>query len=374
MSHLCFGHLHSIIFAARMFRTIFLFLFLPLVFGCRYQAKETIVVPRLNSAFYTEVLEQINDELDANPKNDDLVIQKLYYCEQLGWPMDCISALEAWRTKYGMDNQLVEQYMAYYQQHDMHDDLLRLIEVWNNDYGLEDRFAKPYIISLVKSRRKAEANKALKKYAELYRTDDDISFLSAQYLALENRLFAAFYLSKLHKRRPVNELTDEYGRLLVQLGYIELGSKYLQTYASAYATDRDWNVSVASLLDSRNAFQQSRSFLMPYIEEDTLVYFVSRSFQMELLWDSAVWYLNTAIAKDSTDGMPWYKKGRLYEDRGWISYSLPFFERAIELNPNDTAAWKRKNLIERKIAYLQRRKMEQNVLPVLEIQSKKIEN
>ena len=87
---------------------------LILVFlSCNSSNENKIVVPKLHAGFYSEALERINDKLKSDPENSRLVDQKLFYCNQLGWPTTCISALDAYKQTHGMTNQLVEQYIAY---------------------------------------------------------------------------------------------------------------------------------------------------------------------------------------------------------------------------------------------------------------------
>ena len=84
------------------------------------------------------------------------------------------------------------------------------------------------------------------------------------------------------------------------------------------------------------------------------------------MWDSAAFVLQRIVLKDTANRKPIWKLGRLYEERGLLFRSLQYFETLIDLNPNDTIAQQKIDLIQRKIAYLQRLKFEENKIPVIE--------
>ncbi|MEM7299346.1 MAG: hypothetical protein AAF391_13900 [Bacteroidota bacterium] len=73
-----------------------------IIFSCSNHRKQEIVVPKLHAGFYAGALDQINEQLSSDPSNTNLIEQKLYYCDQLGWPTNCLSALDKYKAKYGM--------------------------------------------------------------------------------------------------------------------------------------------------------------------------------------------------------------------------------------------------------------------------------
>ncbi len=345
-----------------------------LFFACGQPTNDKIVVPKLHAGFYSEALERIDSELQSSPDDNRLIEQKLFYCEQLEWPATCISALDAYREINGMTNQLVEQYIIYYKTHERYQLLLDVIDRWGEEYDLDEKFTETYIDGLTRLGRKASATIELKEYLRANQSLEAISFASQQYLRLRDTTMAAYNLSKLYELDSGHELMWEYGKILVKLGYHERGFGVMDQFVKQYPEDYDTQLSYAWLLKSAERNKMARQVLMPFSEKDTVVYILANWYQKDQLWDSAGLMLSKVVAGDSTSRKPIWKMGRLYEDRGWLLSALPYFEHLTDLDPNDTLAQQRIDLIQRKIAYLQRLKFEENKIPTIDLQPKKIEN
>lgn len=352
----------------------FIFILILVLIGCSSPSKDRIIVPKLHAGFYADALERINDELKSDPDDERLVDQKIFYCEQLQWPTTCISALNVYKESNGMTNQLVKQYIAYYKQHERYQLLLEVIDRWGKEYDLEDEFTETYIDCLTRLDRKELATIELKEYLKNKQSLEAILFVSNQYLQLEDTAMAAYNLGKLYKLDKANDLMWDYGRILVSLGYIELGLSILNSFVNQHPNDFDIQLVYALLLEQTDRNSDARKVLKPFAAKDTVAYLLVDWYKKDLMWDSATYVLNEVVANDSTVRKPIWKLGRLYEDRGWFLSALPYFEYLLELDPVDTLAQQRIDLIQRKIAYLQRLKFEESKIPTIELQPKKIEN
>ena len=347
---------------------------LLILFSCTSPKQDKIVVPELHAGFYSNALDQINDKLKSDPNNTRLVDQKLFYCEQLGWPTTCISALDTYKQLYGMTNQLVKQYITYYQRHERYQLLLEVFDKWNEEYGLKKEYTKTYIDCLSRTGNRKRAFNELRQYLIDHQSTDDFVFASTQYLRLQDTALAALNLSKLYKKGTQNELMWEYGNILFELGYQEFGFEVLDDFVKSNPTNESMQLTYARLLEEANRNHEARAAIKPFSERDTIAYLLADWYLKDQMWDSAGLILEKVIEKDSSKRKPIWKAARLYEDRGWFSYSMSYYEHLIEMNPTDTLAAQRIDLIQRKIAYLQRLKFEENKIPIIELQPKKIEN
>lgn len=356
-----------------MIRGSVFFLFLVFI-GCTSPKSDRIVVPELHAGFYSEALETINDELDSDPDNIRLVDQKIFYCEQLDWPTTCIAALDAHKEANGMTNQLVEQYISYYEKHRQYQQLLDVINRWGEKYDLEDKFTETYINCLTRLDYKELATIALKEYLKENQSNEAVAFASRQYLFLNDTTMAAYNLGKLYRHDKSDDLMWEYGRIMVSLGYLEVGFDALERYKNRFSNDVKLQLTYADILFNNGRRPEARAAIRPYLSEDTISYLLAEYYQEDLMWDSAGYVLSTIVEKDSSAREPLWRLGRLYEDRGWFLSAIPYFEYLLELNQGDTIAQKRIDLIQRKIAYLQRLKFEENKIPTIELKPKKLEN
>lgn len=345
-----------------------------LILGCSQPKSDKIVVPKLHAGFYAEALDRINKELKSSPDDTRLIDQKLFYCEELEWPTTCIGALDAYREIHGMTNQLVEQYIIYYKTHERYQLMLDVIDRWSKEYDLKEKFTETYIDGLTRLGRTATATIELKEYLKTNQSLEELVFASKQYLRIGDTTMAAYNLSKVYELDSSSELMWEYGNILVALGYDELGFDVMDQYVRSRKDNFNIQLTYAKLLQSTNRSGAARSVLQPFITRDTVAYLLANWYQKEFLWDSASYMLSTVAANDSTARKPIWKLGRLYEDRGWFLASIPYFEYLIKLNANDTLAQQRIDLIQRKIAYLQRLKFEESKIPTIDLEPKTIEN
>lgn len=352
----------------------FAFILVLISIGCTTSSKDRIIVPELNSAFYPDALERIDDAIKSAPDDERLVDQKLFYCEQLEWPTTCISALDKYKEVNGMTNQLVEQYIAYYQQHAEYALLLEVIERWSEEYDLREKYVETYINSLTQLDKQVSARLVLRNYLKSNQSLNAISFASEQYLVLRDTAMAAYNLAKLYKLDNDNDLMWEYGKILVALGHHESGLDIMGNYVRENKENFDMQLSYAQMLEKASRNKDARMVLKPFSDMDTASYFIVDLYRKDQMWDSARFVLERVIAKDSSKRKPIWKLARLYEDRGWFLSSIPFLEYLVDLNSNDTLAQQRIDLIQRKIAYLQRLKFEESKIPTIELEPKKIEN
>lgn len=342
--------------------------------SCTSATKDKIIVPELHAGFYTNALDQINEKLQSDPDNSRLVDQKIFYCEQLGWPTTCISALDKYKQVNGMTNQLVKQYIQYYNRHERYQLLLDVFDKWDEEYGLKAEYTKSYIECLTKTGKRKRAINELRKFLIDNKSGDDFFFASDQYLRLKDTALSALNLSRLYKLEPSNSLMWEYGNILFALGYQDMGFKVLDDFALNNASNEEMQLTYARLLEQADRNSEARMILKPLANQDTVAYLLADWYLKESMWDSAGLVLEQIIEKDSSKRKPIWRAARLYEERGWFSTSMRYYEYLLDLNPTDTLATQRIDLIQRKIAYLQRLKFEEEKIPTIELQPKKIEN
>ena len=342
------------------------------IFSCS-PPRVPIIVHEISDSFYSQTLAQINRKLSDNPSDLHLIEQKLYYCDQLNWPTTCISALDEYKKQKGMMPQLLNKYIVYYTRHGRYQLLYEVIDKWSREFDLENQSMKPRITALAKLSKIDQAGILLRNYMINKRSFDDILFASEQFLELKDTLFATYYLGKLRELDTNHPLVhDHYAYMLLELGYEEKAIDILEEYSLVYQDDFDFQSRLSLIYFNKGDFTSSRDRLKNFLDQDTVIYRIVDIFLEEKKWDSAHYYVDKIIARDSLDTKAWWKKARMYEDQGWLSHSLNYFDHLISLNPNDSLAFHRVALVRRKIAYLQRLRFEENKIPLRVIEPQKI--
>ncbi len=344
------------------------------IISCAPQ-RDRIVVPVVNNDFYSSALTRIDDDLEDDADNLKLVEQKLYYCDLLDWPETCISALDELKRQKGMTPQLLDQYMTYYSRHELYQPLLDVVDRWSVEFDLENEYRREKILGLVRSSRRDEAYRYLLTYMADRNTTEDFKFASSSYLELKDSLMASFFMGRLSQQKPDDELVLEvYPYLLFDLGYEERSFEILERKAAVNPDDYLLLTDLANKYESTGRLASARDKLKNFIEIDTVVYRIADLYLKEDLWDSAHRSIDVLINRDSLNRDAWFKKATMYEDRGWLSYSLNYYDHVVYLDPNDTIALERATLVREKIAYLQRLKIEEDRLPLPVLKSKRLIN
>lgn len=332
-----------------------------------------IIVHKLESNFYNKALDRIDEELKSDISNERLIDQKLYYCEQLEWPTTCISALDTYKSQHGMSNQLLEQYVAYYSKHQQYQLLINTVDSWSQAYDLKDQFHQPLIEALVSLRKKKRASIELRNYMIGKTSPIDLEFASRQYLLLGDTTMSTFYLGRLFKTDSTNELMVEYGKVLITLGFKQKGFFLLESMTHHKMNNEDYHLMLARLYEKHENLEKAIATAKSYTATDTISYLISDWYLRLNQWDSAVNYINTVIERDSANTKAIWKKARMYENRGLLVSSLKFYNELYNQNPTDTITSYRIDLIQRKIAYLQRKKFEESKIQIREIEPLKID-
>ncbi len=345
-----------------------------LLFSCSFSQKDRIVVPELHARFYVEAMDRINAQLKSDSNNTELIDQKLFYCEQLYWPVTCMTALDSYRKLHGVNNQLIEQYITYYQKHEQHQFLFDIIEKWDNEFNLKTRFNETYIDVLTRLNKNNAARDELEIFLESNQSIHDVSFASLQYLRMYDTTMATYTLGKLHELDSTNDLMWEYGNILISLSYPQRGLDILSHYIREHQDDLTIQLAYAGLLRKSGELREARRILKPHTSTDTVSYLLADWYKEGLMWDSSAYILKNLAMKDSTNRKPVWMLGTLYEERGWFSYSLRYFRDLAERDSSDTLVVQKINDIQRKITYLQRLKFEESKIPIIELKPIKIKN
>lgn len=349
-------------------------IFILLIISCAQQ-RDRIVIPSVGADFYSQALGRIDEDLAGDEDNLHLVEQKLYYCDYLNWPGTCIDALDEFRRQRGMTPQLLGQYTNYYIEHEQYRPLLEIINRWAIEFEFKESYLKNQILASTKLELKDQSTVLLRSYMIERSSLPDLKFAAERYIELEDTVMASYYLGKLMKLDARDDLIfKNYSLMLFDLGFEEKAFEILEQYSTLIPSDFDFQYSLASRYQKAGYYEEARDKLKPFVDADSIVYKVADLYLADFEWDSAHLYIDRLIEQDSVDRDAWLKKAIMFEDRGWLSYSLNYFSHVLYLYPGDTIARQRASQVRRKIAYLQRKNFEENQLPLPVIESKKLMN
>jgi len=331
------------------------------------------VVPELQAGFYQEALAALDEKLTDDPLDLSLIEQKVFYCEEADWPTICLSALDQLKSMKGMSRQLFGYYLSYYAKHGLSAEAVELFDQWGTTYSTAE-FRQSLIESFVELDRRKEARAEI---GVLLAESPGLStneFVSKQYLQLSDTLMSIYFMTKVWKEDPSSSLMFDYGKVLLSKNYSVRGLKVLQTFREAQRRDQTIDFELAAFYESTGYHREALTLLKKYSGNKEVDFRIANLFRKESLLDSSIMYLDTVLISDPGNLRATKLKAETYEQKGWLSTSLRFYEQAYAIDSADTVIRDRMDLIQRKIAYLQRQKFEESRLPLLQLEPKKINN
>ncbi len=347
---------------------------LIVLLGCVNRQPSEIFVPDYDPNLYLDALAQVDKKLESQPTNYKLLEQKLYYCQKAGWPGSCAQALEKVESVKGMDAKLFQNYLQFYDVNQLASDLIALVEDWRSQFALTLEQQQWYVKALVKESKRTEARAELHYFLNEFKGVSTYEFGAQQYLKLGDTLRAMYHLSKVRKIDEGRSSMLQYGKLLFKRGYTSRGIEVLQGYHAEDAKNQHLSLTLASFYENNGYFGLARKAVEEVSPSDSIHFYLSSLYQRDGLLDSAIAQLDSVLVKNPSQYRALKRKGFLYQQKGWLTTSLQAYEQAYKMDTTDTAISIQIEVIRRKIAYLQRRKFEENKTPLLQLESKKIEN
>lgn len=322
---------------------------------------------------FKDAFHDIEEELQQRPNDIALAEQKIVYCEELDWPESCIDALTVKRNNSGLSSQLIKKFLDYHIKNGHHQRIVELIFRWDDSFGIKKEYFNAYIKALNELTIYDSLKVELPEYLLKNQSPKDHILAAKTYLAIGDTLLSIYYFSKIFNQGIITpDFQYLYPNLLFKTGNASRAFEAMETYLSAYPTDTSYALGISKRYEDSLKLQSARQVLEPYFKKDTIAFRIAELYKKEQKWDSAIYTLDKVINVDPSHRKALWRRARYYEDRGWLSYSLQFFEQMIQMDATDTSAIQRRNLINRKIAYLLRKKNEEEKLPIIELQPKKI--
>ncbi len=348
---------------------------ISILINCNLVSSEKIVVPKLSEDFYVSALQKVEEELDAKPENRAFNEQRIYYCERLGWPLDCITSLHQLKRLDGMSSQLASFYAEYYAKNSPTKDLITFIDQWDNDFQLKEQYQEHIIKGLVQTGQLKRASNHLHHFLMDNSRSEAIAFGSQQYLNMQDTTMTLFLLSRLQKIDPSHDLMYLLASLLFEARENKRASIAMNYYRRTHSLNQAQAIEIANYYIRAELYSNAIALLKPFCcKQDTTAYLLSTLYSRQNKFDSSIMYLDSLIFNNPEAIKPRWKKAQLYEERGWYSYATQLFAEIVFIDSSRVDAKNRIKVIQRKIAYLQRQKQEQRIAPILELNPSKLKN
>lgn len=344
------------------------FILLPiLLMACQGKYEDQIYNPNPTKAYYKNSIEVLEEELADQSDNLELIELQLSYYKYLGWPQIDESALGR-AEKYGAVSRSIRQYLLDYFQ--TSESFLELVEFIDNleRLGSVDKDEKLLRIqALIALGDFDKSLKYLEALDELTREEMHLELAEA-YLNMENQALSMYHFYKAHLQgRKGKIMVTEYAPALISFGYYQIAEAVL-LYNSEFTNEVSFARMNADILYAEGNRDSAEQILKRIGDEEAHLK-LANWYTSSLRYDSAMLYYNKLLKRDSSRQDILVALGDLNQSRNYLTRAREYYQIAVQRSPNDKYIQEQLAIVNRKIAYLQKVREQQEKIPLIDIES-----
>lgn len=332
------------------------FIGLLVLLSCKSRSDHRIEIPEESHITSESFLTDLEKKVANEPENEHLVRQQLYFCEQLGWPARCEKVLRNAQSRWGMNEKLLDQLTAYYLAHEDFSKVEQLLEG-----QIETR-------TRIETRLRIQAMTRKINDQDIQNYLDQNNDLSAELFVIDiltvtqdtMSLMAAY--DRLSQKDSVHKSLIGYIPILEQQGNYQKALEVIENQiASGHSSD---NLEKRRAINYRNSGQRDTAkFMFMEIDDKWAYEQLADLFFLEKAWDSCIHYTDELIALDQSNLDYVLLKAEALEAKGWVTPSLPYFERVLASDTTNLELQNRVENVRRKVAYLRRKREREAIIP-----------
>lgn len=332
---------------------------LTLISGCGAR-RDRIVVPNTSNDYYIRSVLVLEEELEDDPDNLELIKLQLSYYKNLNWPLSALSAVDRASDFVTVDPDIKDYTLDFYKVNALHREILTVLESLEKINALSDEEQNLKIKSLVHFGRFDEAQNEIDQILQDPGPGDHL-LVGQIYSFNRNIPLSLYHYYKAYSLGVRDSLlVFDFAYDLADVGYYQNTREILEAhdqflkyqdikflYANTLLNSGDYRRGIATLkeLGTRRAF-----------------FTLSDWYQRQNVFDSAVYFANQVVQNDSSDIGALMKVGRIFENRGFFTRSLNYYNTVLKIDSTYSEARDQIAIVNRKIAYLRRiREQEEEV-------------
>ncbi len=301
----------------------------------------------------------------ADPENELVIRQQLYYCEQLNWPVTCAEALKSAKARWGLTSDIIEKYTTFFDKNNQHEGLLALLSSVPQSRTVDELKFKAY----QQLGKLKEMEKDLEAYLQIY--EDTRAFKLAAHYFLEsgNCQASLEQFSNLWTIQPHDTIFADYYPLLVAEAEWTRADTVIKQLLTIDSFPK-WVMDHARVQYQLNRRNKAIGVMRNYAGVDSACLNLSQWYAQTSNWDSAIHYQRLVVDRNPKDVLRLIQLANLNEQRGWVTKSFDHYVAALALDTSNLQLRKKVQEVGRKVAYLRSSKEKAETVPLLEIQRK----
>ncbi|MGB3467451.1 MAG: hypothetical protein WBA74_19355 [Cyclobacteriaceae bacterium] len=327
-----------------------------------FSREEVTELPGKQDSFRTGILRYLDDQIEMNPEEVSLYIEKAGYLKDEGWPN---SALPVLNTAIALDSNNNKAYSlreAFFLSKGRYKDALRDIAVLEERGILTDNLINDKIEALYGRQDYQDFFSAAVANAAILNRRNKLNF-SKYYLSRGDSLLAIRYgyLSFLEDSLQSNSVL-KLANLLIDKGFAE---KSLMVLSKGQSADPAYELTRAEILMQLDEREEALQVIKDLTDQGdtTALSKLNEYFQTTGQIDSAIYYNDRHMIGNDTTISLLKKQALLYQERFYWSKALEFLNLVIKKDPSDEEAQSEASKVRGKIAYLRNLKAQRDSIP-----------
>jgi tetratricopeptide (TPR) repeat protein len=345
---------------------------LLIVISCVQQATDSdqIIIPEMSLDYYRNSVISLEEKIKEEPQDIRFIKLQLNYYDKLGWPASSQGAIKRAEQFLSNDPVFINQKIEYLRSNDQNKELVDLISFQEAVGEVPTNMKKELVDALIAMDQSAEAVEVLQRFTE---AEVEPLFMATRFFKATDSTLSRQWFDLFYSEGGMDEsLISMYVPLLIADNNQSRAIEILETYLKDNMQN-DANRTLAKLYYEVGDTVLAKSRLYQ-TGEKTDLFLLSNWFTNEKKYDSAHYVLSRITMVEPDNRRAILTRANIDQQRGWLSRSLTFYNQLIALDSTDQEAMEQIDLVNRKLSYLQKIREADKEIPILDLNSKRINN
>lgn len=327
---------------------------------------QQIVVPEIDENFYEKSVLTLEEALEKEPVDIRYLKLLLRYYEILDWPPQSARAFDIVKKTAYQDDEILYYKIAYFSKINKHEALIAILNNESYRSNFPEKWRKIKINSLLALDRTEAIPLDIDLLIKSFPSSTNYRFAAKTYHSIGNNILALYYAEKAKDElNTAPEFKVFYASLLNQYEFYQKAED-LFTGMETDQLSREEKIVLANAKYGKGEVQEAAGILLMSGEKEDRLR-AAGWYTEHLIFDKAYQVLYNLTLEFPSDIVTYLAFANLEVTRGFYHRAIRNYEIVLEIDSTNQIATDQVNLLNRKIAYLQKIRAleERSVLPEL---------
>ena len=326
--------------------------------------KTPITAPKIDETYFLNSIEVLEEAIEDQPDYRPFIELQLSFYERLGWPAEAEDALRRAERFFLNDQKFFNQKITFFQVNRKYEQLAQELKKYPVSSQLPSSLQLVYTDALIQMGDFRNAKEQLNLLMSFEEDSGVTDFLIPGFLAVGDTI-QSIQLLYQQKESNINRLLALYRQLNLEDSIINLFEQHPQLFQESTSIQ---------LVASSYLHRDSLTRVEQLLSQDTTVIgkiLLAEAYEKQFKLFSASRVFDELINKQPEEILWMKKRASLANRRGFYESAMYYYGQALKIDSTDQEAQQQFEQIKEKIAYLRQQQQEQQILPMLGLDSLK---